>query len=895
MSVAQCPLEDFNNLLRATPLSLMTSELDEKLRVFSCECSKQSCLLLLQDLTDKGQWKLAIRSLLIYKIKGLCFRHFMSAMPLSRIPSNLADMVLEDRTISYFDAVQMAFDEERLFCFVLSQKDFMCANLMKYNVSLNSMQMEMMTRERQMVLDLNQAKCDLEEQKLCTMKFSQVALNLQEALNEHYMSSSEMEFTPTHSERPAVTKEAEEKPRSAQEEQDVVYDDNVEQHQVASDDNVEEHGEQHVASGDTMQVEAKEEDACDDSVEIEEEKDVASDVEEQEGFCDDRVEMHEEKDVASDVEEPRGVCHRNMEEPVEQASFCEEEGDEQRQTEEGGNVISPLTLQKMQAEIDEYKNCLFDAEVQAVQAEKDLRDELARVHEESMKRVREETEHVRRQLATETVATLATVQRELFQEKARNVVALSLVEKESAKKMEVLVKKNLNLEKDLGRLRAVKNGRERVEEKVRKDMEKMRVKLVETEERVVFTEARVLSAQQEIVETTEMWKARLVESEDRGQEAVAMFVIMQADYKAVREEGEMREKMLTIDMRKMEIYDSIQKKLKLDLKRAPCSGLVGTKILAKVQADAACRVGRCWKAYTVRKAERELRERVLREAQERIDARREAERLEAAAVDAQRLQLFAELSTEAVTVRRIVDLDHGDDLSTNIFDQLMRMRDPKRMLFATIAWTVRQDLVIHDLPESVMVDFQELACLMEMLPGSESEDTWTRLIEVYGPGEEESIVARSPPRLANWPEERGDYRALFNMLEEPLTQLACAEALVPWFEASVPTVHTACCRVKCGKVLLESAVRCAQCRRARYCCAECGLADVVHHDAECHLHTLRALFRLYRSRAMAPRSVVRMFFGGPPSAQPHVHYNAGCYATCCVGQRVQEIRFASGA
>jgi len=90
-------------------------------------------------------------------------------------------------------------------------------------------------------------------------------------------------------------------------------------------------------------------------------------------------------------------------------------------------------------------------------------------------------------------------------------------------------------------------------------------------------------------------------------------------------------------------------------------------------------------------------------------------------------------------------------------------------------------------------------------------------------------------------------------------------------------------------------VRCAQCRHARYCTAECGLADVVHHDAECHLHTLRALFRLYRSRAMAPRSVVRMFFGGPPSAQPHVHYNAGCYATCCVGQRVQEIRLASGA
>jgi len=63
----------------------MTSELEEKLRIFSCEWSKNSCLLLLQDLTDKGQWKLAIRSLLIYKIKGVCFRHFISAMPLSRM------------------------------------------------------------------------------------------------------------------------------------------------------------------------------------------------------------------------------------------------------------------------------------------------------------------------------------------------------------------------------------------------------------------------------------------------------------------------------------------------------------------------------------------------------------------------------------------------------------------------------------------------------------------------------------------------------------------------------------------------------------------------------------------------------------------------------------------
>ena len=118
------------------------------------------------------------------------------------------------------------------------------------------------------------------------------------------------------------------------------------------------------------------------------------------------------------------------------------------------------------------------------------------------------------------------------------------------------------------------------------------------------------------IELFQPWKARLAESEERAQAVVAMFVIMQADYKMVREEGEAKEKLLTIDLKKMEIYDAIQKKLKLDLKRAPCSGLVGTKILAKEQGDVSARVGRCWKAYAVRKGERELRERVLREVQE---------------------------------------------------------------------------------------------------------------------------------------------------------------------------------------------------------------------------------------------------------------------------------------
>ena len=169
------------------------------------------------------------------------------------------------------------------------------------------------------------------------------------------------------------------------------------------------------------------------------------------------------------------------------------------------------------------------------------------------------------------------------------------------------------------------------------------------------------------------------------------------------------------------------------------------------------------------------------------------------------------------------------------------------------------------------------------------------MIEVYGPGEEECIVARSPPRQVNWSEKRGDYRVLFNMLEEPQTQLSCAEALVPWFEGSNSSQNTVCSRFKCGRVLGESPVRCAQCRHARYCTAECGLADVVHHDAECHLNTLRSLFRLYKTRAMPSRSVVHMFFGGPPAVEPHVHFTAGCYATCCIGQRVQEIRSASGA
>ena len=800
MSVQESPDEDFKQFLRTTPLSQMTSELEEKLRIFSCECTKQSCLLLLQDLAHEGQCKVAIRSMLIYKIKGVCFRHFMSAMPLSRIPSNLADMLLEDKSMSLFDAVEMAFDETRLVSFVSAQKEYMCANIIKYNVSLNSLHMDMLTRERQMVLDLNKAKCDLEEQQLCTMKFSQMALNLQETLNENYSDTSAKVTQPRETERRAVTTQT---ARGGEEE--------------------------------------------------------------------------------------------------ERQSAPEDNGDERGQPQESGDGVSGvplLTQQTMQQQIDEYE---AKAEAKAEARAAELRDGLERQREESIKCVRTEMQHMRQKMASEKVEALACLRadmEQMRQKMARETVeALACVHRELADekatnvlKTQVQHEKNANLEKDLNRLRAVKNGKDRAEEKGRKELQRMRVKLVEAEESVLLSEGRVCAAQEEIVVSTDMWKARLAESEERAQAAVAMFVIMQADYKVVREEGEAKEKLLTIDLRKMEIYDAIQKKLKLELKRAPCSGLVGTKILAKVQGDAAERVARCWKAYAVRKGERELRARVLREAQERLDDRREAEAQEAR----DRAQLFAELAAEAVAVRRIVDLDGGDSLSTVIFDTLMRLRDPKRMLFATIAWTVRQDLVIHDLPESVMVDFLELTKVMEMLPGDEAEAMWNRMIDEYGPGEEESIVAHSPPLRANWPAKRGDFRLLFNALEEPQTQLACAEALLPWFEDGMYLPNAVCARLKCGKGLEDKAVRCAQCRHARYCSPECGLADIVHHDAECHVHTLRALFRLYRTRGMASRSIVRMFFAGPPAVQPCVVFRAGCYASCCVGQRVQEIRSASG-
>jgi len=95
------------------------------------------------------------------------------------------------------------------------------------------------------------------------------------------------------------------------------------------------------------------------------------------------------------------------------------------------------------------------------------------------------------------------------------------------------------------------------------------------------------------------------------------------------------------------------------------------------------------------------------------------------------------------------------------------------------------------------------------------------------------------------------------MIEEPQTQLACAEALVPWFKDSTFSDNAVCFRLKCSVVLDPCAVRCAQCRHARYCSAECGLADVVHHDAECQLGTLRSLFCLYKTRGFKSTRLAR--------------------------------------
>ena len=840
MSVKEILCDSFVHALRAEPLSSMTPDLEEKLRIFSCECTKDSCFLLLQSITAKDHWKIAIRSLLIYKIKGVCFRHFMRCTPLSRIPSNLADKIMEDKDMSLSDAVEMAFDEGKLISFISSQKELMYANIMKYDNSLKSMQVEIVTRERQLVLDLDQAKNDLEQQKLCTNNFSQLALNLQDALNENYSCKKHVEMTfattQTEEEEPAVQEKA---------------------------------------------------------------------------LCDKETDGHIEYELE---------VHKS--------------------------------LQLMQEEIDGCRVSFMEAQEKAVEGEKALRKLLERKGVEDVERVRQEMQQISNALASESAAALEILEREIAEERCRDVVAASVVEKEFSRKMEVQMKKNANIERDLNRLRAVKTGRDRAEEKVRKDLEKMRVKVIESEE-------RMSAAEQEVVDATAMWTSRLTESEERGQAAVAMFVIMQADYKIMREQGEVNEKLMSIDFKKMEIHNAIQKKLKLDLKRAPCAGLVGTKILAKVQGDAASTVGRCWKAYAVRRGERELRERVVREAQQRMEDRREIERVSREAqerlesdverewvlreaqqrmedrretervvreaqqaladevegdmvqrervddaregvsdeqqlqLDMRRVQLFTQLANEAVTVRRIVNLDRGDAVSNRLFDILMKMGDPKRMLFATIAWTVRENKIINELPEHVMTDFLMLTRMLEELPGDESEVAWTRMIEVYGAGEEECVRASSPPRLANWPEKRGDFRVIYNTIEESHTQLACAEALVPWLESSIFPLNHLCARLKCSKVLVQGAVRCAQCRHARYCSPECGLADVVHHDAECHLITVRALFRLYRTRGMTSRSIVRMFFGGPPAVEHSVAFNPGCYKSCCIGERVKEIRRAS--
>ena len=192
---------DFHDLLRSTRLSCMTSTLQDQLHVFSGECSKESCLALLQGLGDMEQRKLAIRTLLVYRVQAICFRHCMLLMLISRVPSTLADMLLEDRTLSFHDAVDMAFDEAMLLSFVSGKNELMCVSIIKYDASLTCMSMQMMARERQMVLDLNkaqcdtnnaqcslnQAQCDLEEQLLSSEKFSLMAQNLQQTLDEYHM------------------------------------------------------------------------------------------------------------------------------------------------------------------------------------------------------------------------------------------------------------------------------------------------------------------------------------------------------------------------------------------------------------------------------------------------------------------------------------------------------------------------------------------------------------------------------------------------------------------------------------------------------------------------------------------------------------------------------------
>jgi hypothetical protein len=79
---------DFQDLLRLTSLSCITSALQEQLHVFSGECSMHSCLALLHAFADMEQCKFAIRTVLTISVPEgyihTCFRAPIS-LPVSML------------------------------------------------------------------------------------------------------------------------------------------------------------------------------------------------------------------------------------------------------------------------------------------------------------------------------------------------------------------------------------------------------------------------------------------------------------------------------------------------------------------------------------------------------------------------------------------------------------------------------------------------------------------------------------------------------------------------------------------------------------------------------------------------------------------------------------------
>jgi len=159
-------------------LCTTTPQLRECMRVVSCAADKATCLSILLQ-RPRGDWSVALRSILVHKIRDVIMSDFMNNPPLTRVPGTLADIYMRHGTCGA--ALDFAFDRKALLHFISLHSGYMEVEMVKHNASMScfmdscNLKLEYMQCENQNLA----SQLHMERTKNTGMGFSLNAMQLE--------------------------------------------------------------------------------------------------------------------------------------------------------------------------------------------------------------------------------------------------------------------------------------------------------------------------------------------------------------------------------------------------------------------------------------------------------------------------------------------------------------------------------------------------------------------------------------------------------------------------------------------------------------------------------------------------------------------------------------------